>query len=235
MSEQAVGGAQTSTGRGIGSGQGLSRERVLRVAIEIGDKVSLEALTMRRLAADLGVGTMTLYSHFRNKNELLDAMADEILGSLSLPQMSGLDPAAAISSIAHALRDMMRQHPSVVRLFESRTTRSLRAMRGSYESVLEALVETGFDHTAAVRVYGLLLAYALGFTAYERPRPWGRSRQERHDVDELRRQRRLFYEGLPKDDFPVMVSASETLVTLPSDDQFDWGLSVLIAGLLGDH
>jgi AcrR family transcriptional regulator len=206
---------------------------VLQVAIEIGDSDSLEELTMRRLAADLGVGTMTLYSYFRNKNELLDGMADEILGSLALPSTTGLDPAKAIRSIALALRDMMRAHPSVVRLFESRTTRSQRAMLGSYEHVLQALVALGLEHADAVRAYGLLLVYVLGFSAYERPRPWGRNPAEMNGADELRRQRRLFYEGLPKDDFPVMVATSDVLVTLPSDDQFEWGLSLLTAGILG--
>jgi len=226
------GEAKPQTSAGSRSGQGLSRERVLQAAIDIGDSESLEALTMRRLAADLGVGTMTLYSYFRNKNELLDGMADEILGSLVLPATAGLEPAKALRSIALALRDMMLAHPSVVRLFASRTTRSPRAMLGSYERVLQALVDIGLTHAGAVRAYGALLVYVIGFSAYERPRPWGRSPAELKGADELRRQRRLFYEGLPKDDFPVMVSTSDILVALPSDEQFEWGLNLLVTGIL---
>jgi AcrR family transcriptional regulator len=208
-------------------------ERVLEVAIRIGDEESLDALTMRRLAGDLGVGTMTLYRYFRNKNELLDGMADEILGSLVLPPMEGFDAAEALAVVAHSLRDMMRMHPSVVRLFGSRTTRSQRAMRGSYEQVLQALADIGLEPALAVRTYGLLLVYVLGFTGYELHRPWGRNPQEVEGVAELRRQRGLFYQALPQDEFPMMVSLSDTLVTLPSDEQFDWGLTVLINGILG--
>jgi len=215
--------------------QALSQARVLEVAIRIGDEESLDALTMRRLAADLGVGTMTLYSYFRNKNELLDGMADEILGSLVLPPMEGYDAAEALAVIAHCLRDMMRAHPFVVRLFGSRTTRRKRAMRGSYEQVLEALIDIGLAPTDAVHAYGLLLVYALGFSGYELPRPWGRNPEDLEGVDELRRQRGLFYQALPRDEFPVMVSLSDTLVTLPSDEQFEWGLRVLIKGMLGEH
>jgi AcrR family transcriptional regulator len=221
--------------RRIQTGQALSQARVLEAAIRIGDEESLDALTMRRLARDLGVGTMTLYSYFRNKNELLDGMADEILGSLELPPMEGFDPAEALAVIAHRLRDMMRAHPSVVRLFGTRTTRSQRAMRGSYEQVLQALVDIGLAPSQAVRAYGLLLVYALGFSGYELPRPWGRNPEELEGVEELRRQRGLFYEALPKDEFPVMVPLSDTLVTLPSDEQFEWGLNVLIRGMLGEH
>ena len=213
----------------------LSRDLVLQVAIRIGDEDSLSALTMRRLASELGVGTMTLYSYFRNKDELLDGIADSILGSLALPALSGHDIQSGVRLIGHALRDMMRVHPSVIRLFGSRTTRSERAMRGSYELVLEALIDLGFDETLAVRAYGILLAYALGFSSYELPRPWGRNPNEIEGAGELRRQRRHFYEGLPKADFPAMVSLADVLVTLPSDQQFDWGLDAIIVGILAEH
>lgn len=220
--------AEMPTGR-------LTRERVLQVAIRIGDDENLGALTMRRLASELGVGTMTLYSYFRNKDELLDGVADTILGSLVLPPLKGRDIPAGIRIIGHSLRDMMRAHPSVVRLFGSRTTRSERAMQGSYEQVLRALVDLGLDETLAVRTYGILLAYALGFSAYELPRPWGRNPSEVEGAVELRRQRRHFYEGLPKDEFPVMVSLAEVLVTLPSDQQFDWALDMIIAGIAAER
>jgi AcrR family transcriptional regulator len=227
-----------AAGRGKGAVRGSQPNqapplaRVLEVAIRIGDEESLDALTMRRLAGDLGVGTMTLYRYFRTKNELLDGMADEILGSLVLPPMEGVGAAEALAVVARSLRDMMRAHPSVVRLFGSRTTRSQRAMRGSYEQVLQALVDIGLEPGRAVRAYGLLLVYALGFSGYELPRPWGRDPQQVEGVGELRRQRGLFYQALPQDEFPVMVSLSDVLVTLPSDEQFEWGLAVLVAGIL---
>jgi hypothetical protein len=140
--------------------------------------------------------------------------------------------AEALAVVARSLRDMMRAHPSVVRLFGSRTTRSQRAMRGSYEQVLQALVDIGLEPGRAVRAYGLLLVYALGFSGYELPRPWGRDPQQVEGVGELRRQRGLFYQALPQDEFPVMVSLSDALVTLPSDEQFEWGLAVLVGGIL---
>jgi AcrR family transcriptional regulator len=210
----------------------LTRERAVEAAVRIGDEQSLEALTMRRLAAELGVGTMTLYSYFDNKNELLDGIADHILGSMILPPLDGVETADALRLIAHSLRNMMHAHPSIVRLFTSRTTRSPRAMKGSYEQPLQALLNLGFDKVAAVRVYGLLLTYAIGFAAYELPRPWGRRRSEVDGVEELRRQRRHFYQALPRQEFPSLVDLSGTLVSLPSDEQFGWGLDVLIAGLL---
>jgi AcrR family transcriptional regulator len=213
MGEPVTGGGGAA-GRGMGAVRGSQPNqapplaRVLEVAIRIGDEESLDALTMRRLAGDLGVGTMTLYRYFRTKNELLDGMADEILGSLVLPPMEGVGAAEALAVVARSLRDMMRAQ------------------------VLQALVDIGLEPGRAVRAYGLLLVYALGFSGYELPRPWGRDPQQVEGVGELRRQRGLFYQALPQDEFPVMVSLSDVLVTLPSDEQFEWGLAVLVAGIL---
>jgi AcrR family transcriptional regulator len=214
----------------------LSPDQVLQVAIRIGDKESLDVLTMRRLAAELGVGTMTLYSYFRNKNELLDGVADHILGVLRLPSMSGVEVEDGLRLICHGLRAMMREHPSVVRIFISRTTRSERAMRGSYEQVLAALIELGLDPVLAAHAYGTLLVYSLGFSAYEIPRAWGRPSQDGDsEVEELRRQRRDFYLALPPQEFPSMVALADVLTTLPSEAQFDWGLNILIAGIMAAH
>ncbi|URN00973.1 TetR/AcrR family transcriptional regulator [Actinomadura madurae] len=63
----------------------LTRERIVETAVRIGDSESLDTLTVRRLAGELGVGAMTLYSYFRNKEEILDAMADHVLGGMELP------------------------------------------------------------------------------------------------------------------------------------------------------
>jgi AcrR family transcriptional regulator len=228
--ESAAGSSDTRR-----SSSGLSRTRVIKAAIRIGDEESLEALTMRRLAADLDVGTMTLYSYFRNKNALLDAIADYILGSLEIPPVAGHSTADGVRLVAHSLRTMTRKHPTIVRLFIVRTTRSLPAMIGSYEHVIHVLIELGFPPPMAVRVYGLLLIHALGFTGYTLPRPWGGEPTRVKHVARLRREREKFYRTLPADDFPVMTQLAPVLTTLPSGEQYEWGLDVIIAGLLAVH
>lgn len=219
--------------RPVGRGR-LTRERILQTSIEIGDSESLDALTMRRLARELGVGTMTLYGYFRDKDELLNGVADTILGSLALPAVEGLSVREGIPMVALALRDMMREHPSVVRLLGGRSTRSERAMRGSYEGVIDALIKLGLEPQVAVRMYGVLLVYCLGFATYESPRPWGRDEAREPGVGRLRQERRTFYASLPKDDFPAMTSLADVLVTLPTGEQFLWGLDLIIDGLLAN-
>lgn len=206
---------------------GLTPERILTQAVDLVDAEGIDALTMRRLAHELGVGTMTLYGHFRTKEDILDGMADLILGQLPVTRPGEEGPVQAVLHLANALREMMRRHPSVVRLFSRRVISSPGALRGGFEAPLAVLLAAGFEREAAVRVFGALLAYTLGFTLYQLPRPWG---PEGPDVGEHRRRRRAFYESLPADEFPSLVELAAPLATMASEEQFEWGLRSLLAG-----
>jgi hypothetical protein len=78
----------------------------------------------------------------------------------------------------------------------------------------------------AVRVYGLVIMYSLGFSAYQAPRSWGSASAD----PELIRQRRRRLESFPLTDFPNVVTLAETVTTLPSEAQFEFGLDVLVEG-----
>ncbi|MEU0480489.1 TetR/AcrR family transcriptional regulator [Streptosporangium sp. NPDC006013] len=216
--------------RGRDTGRALTRQQIVDAAVRIGDLESLDTLTIRRLATELGVGTMTLYSYFRSKDEILDAMADDVLGRIRLPQVDPGDPEALLVACGMAFRDMMRTHPCVVRLLSTRVNTSHVSLAGSMEGVLTLLRAAGLSDRLTVQAYGLLITYALGFSSYQAPRMWGHA--DREDADELRRRRRHFYAGLPADRFPNMVDLSEELTTLPSDDQFTRGLRLLVRALL---
>ena len=61
----------------------LSRDRVLRAAIELADERGIESLTMRTLAQELGVEAMSLYNHVANKEEILDGMVDTVMDEIN--------------------------------------------------------------------------------------------------------------------------------------------------------
>lgn len=150
----------------------LSPERIIEAALRISDADGdLDRLTVRRLATELGVGTMTLYSYFRSKDEILDGMADHVLGRMRLPAEPDDGPAEALRTAGHAFLAMMREHPSVMRLFATRITDSPTALRGAMEAVLRRLVDAGIPGPVAVRCYGFLITYAIGFASYQTPRP----------------------------------------------------------------
>jgi AcrR family transcriptional regulator len=215
----------------------LTTERIIEAALRLSDTdADLDRLTVRRLATELGVGTMTLYSYFRSKEDILDGMADHVLGRMKLPDEPDAGPADALRTVGYAFLTMMREHPSVVRLFSSRVTDSPTALRGAMEAVLQRLIDSGIPGPAAVRCYGFLITYAIGFAAYQAPRQWGRLSGE--DGTEARRQRSHFYAGLRIDEFPQVVAYADEVAELPYDSQFDAGLNAYIEATvqsLADH
>jgi AcrR family transcriptional regulator len=217
---------QMARGRAVGGK--LDPEVIIDAALRISDAENdLDGLTVRRLAAELGVGTMTLYSYFRGKDEILDAMADHVLGRMEMPPaMPDEDPATAMRVVAHTFLSMMRSHPSVIRMLATRVTTSRMSLRGAMEAVLDRLCAAGIPGPLAVECYGFLITYAIGFASYQSPRPWGRGGDAASA--EERRQRLHFYSAMPADDFPRVIGLAEHLVELPSDRQFDFGLEAFV-------
>lgn len=210
----------------------MSLESIVEVSLRIADSEGLDALTIRRIASELGVGAMTLYGYVRGKDEILDAMADHVLGGIRIPDADPADPAAVLRAAAAGFLAMMREHPSVVQLMTSRVTMSMHSMEGGMEGVLSRFLAAGLPPETAVRCYSFLITYALGFAGYQRPRTWGRT--DRPDSEELRRQRRHFYASLPATQFPSVVATAEHLVDLPADAQFEFGVECFISSVLAE-
>jgi AcrR family transcriptional regulator len=209
----------------------LTPDRIIEAALRIADaEGDLDRLTVRRLAAELNVGTMTLYGYFHSRDEILDGMADHALGRMKLPAEPDSGPAEALRTAGYAFLAMMREHPSVARLLATRVTDSRTALRGAMEAVLRRLVDAGVPGKIAVRCYGFLITYAIGFIGYQTPRPWGAL----SDAESIERRRRRihFYAGLPSDEFPLVVRYADAIVDLPSDSQFTAGLEAYIASTL---
>ncbi|MGY1713361.1 TetR/AcrR family transcriptional regulator [Geodermatophilus sp. SYSU D01106] len=101
----------------------LSRERVLRAAVELADGSGLDAVSMRGLAQVLGVVPMALYKHVANKDELLDGMVDAVIGEFEAPDPALDWPDAVRARLLSARRAVLR-HAWARRAIESRTRRT---------------------------------------------------------------------------------------------------------------
>jgi AcrR family transcriptional regulator len=99
----------------------LSRERVLRAAVALADAGGVEALSMRRLAQELGVVPMALYKHVASKDELLDGMVDLLVAEID-PPPAGTDWKTAIRQRVLSARRAWQRHPWASRVVESRTS-----------------------------------------------------------------------------------------------------------------
>jgi AcrR family transcriptional regulator len=97
----------------------LSRDRVLRAAVALADEVGADALSMRRLAQELGVVPMALYKHVASKDELLDGMIDVVVGEID-PPAGGTDWKTTIRRRVLSARQALLRHPWASRVLESR-------------------------------------------------------------------------------------------------------------------
>ncbi|MET0415736.1 MAG: TetR/AcrR family transcriptional regulator [Actinoplanes sp.] len=97
----------------------LSRDRVLRAAVTLADSGGVEALSMRKLAQDLGVVPMALYKHVANKDELLDGVVDMVVAEID-PPAGGDDWKAAVRQRILSARRALLRHPWAAQVIESR-------------------------------------------------------------------------------------------------------------------
>ena len=98
----------------------LNRGRILRAAVGLADATGIEALSMRRLAQELGVVPMALYKHVANKEELLDGMADAVVGEID-PPTEGPDWQRVVRERILSARRVLLRHPWAAWVIESRT------------------------------------------------------------------------------------------------------------------
>ena len=170
----------------------LSRDRVLAAALELADSEGLAAVSMRRVAARLGVEAMSLYHYVRSKDELLAGILERVLSEVELPR-AGTPWKAALRSIAlaaHAVLDRHRWAASVLMTPAS----SSRTWMDWMEAMLASLAAADLPPSLADHAYHALDSYVIGFTLWQSSIPYSGAQ-----LDELGRK---FLATLPTDELP---------------------------------
>ena len=141
---------------------GLDVDRVVAAAVGLADAEGLAALSMRRVAAELGVGTMTLYTHVPGKGELVDLMLDGVLGELypdgEVPAGSWRD---RLETVARANWQLFLRHPWAVHVATGRPPLGPGLMR-KYELELRAVDGLGLDEVEMDLLVSLLNGFVRG-------------------------------------------------------------------------
>jgi AcrR family transcriptional regulator len=140
----------------------LTRERVVAAGIELADRDGIESISMRRLAQELGVEAMSLYTHVRNKDDLLDGMVDAVIGKIPT-SADGADWKTSLRQMLLAARSVVLTHPWAPRPIESRTTLGPAMMRYA-NTVIGVLREGGFTIAQTHHALHILGSRVLGFT-----------------------------------------------------------------------
>jgi AcrR family transcriptional regulator len=202
----------------------LSPELIVRTALDLMESDGTSAFSLRALAAELGVGPMALYTYFRNKDDLYDAVRNHLMGLLPLVPV-GESWQDQVRAVCRSLRSLMLQHPCLAQLLAGRPLSGHETARVA-EGLLGVLRSAGFDKQTAARTHTTLFTYVLGSTSWEI-----QMAAERRDPDAWRRLRTTV-ESLSPTEFPTVVElAPELARTTAGDDQFNYGLDLLIAGL----
>jgi AcrR family transcriptional regulator len=145
----------------------LTRDKIATAAIAVADADGIDAVSMRRVAAELGCGTMSLYRHVRNKDELLDVMIDAGIGEANGPHAVPCgDWREALRRSAHGLRAAMLRHPWVVRVIGRRPALGPN-MLATTEATLSTVDGLGLSIDQMLWTIGVLNAFIVGFVVNE--------------------------------------------------------------------
>ncbi|MEV4799251.1 TetR/AcrR family transcriptional regulator [Nonomuraea sp. NPDC049421] len=143
----------------------LSRDRVLEAAIRVADRGGQSAITMRRVAQELGVEAMSLYHHVPNKEAMLDGVVDKVFAMIELPSGGG-DWRAAIRARAVSARAVLGRHSWALSLLDSRRDPG-PATLSHHDAVLGVLRGAGFSVAMAAHAVSAIDAYVYGFVLQE--------------------------------------------------------------------
>jgi AcrR family transcriptional regulator len=204
--------------------QPLTRERILRGAVDLADATGIEAVTIRSLADALGVKPMALYHHVANKDEILDGIVDLVFAEIELPP-SDMDWRSALRHRAISARQVLRRHPWAAPLLESRTTPGEATLR-HHDAVIGTLRRAGFPVALVAHAYSLLDSYIYGFAIQEAALPFS--------PETVTEAVHGFLDQFSADRYPHLAELATAHVLQPGydyGDEFEWGLDLILDGL----
>lgn len=203
----------------------LNPELIVEAAVRLMESTGADAFSLRALAGELRVGPMALYTYFRNKDELYDAVRNHLLALGPDTHPGGGPWQVRVRTVCRNLRKQMLRHPVLVQLLAARPL-SGHETAAMAEGLLRVLRDAGFDAENAARAHTTLFTFVLGSTSWEI-----QMAAEKQDPERNRRLRNTM-EALSPLDYPTVVAlAPELSWTTGGDKQFDYGLDLLLTGL----
>ncbi|MEM9163392.1 MAG: TetR/AcrR family transcriptional regulator [Cyanobacteria bacterium P01_F01_bin.4] len=201
----------------------LSRERVLHAAIRLADEGGIEALSMRKLAQELGVKAMSLYNHVANKDDLLDGMVDIVASEIEVPDL-GPDWKAAMRRRAISAHAVLLRHPWSTLTLVSRVNVG-PAMLRYIDATLGCLIEAGFSLEVADHAWNAIDSHIYGFTLQVLNFPFEAA--EYADVAGN------FLSLIPADKYPYLNKLTHHVIAGRYDGlhDFEFGLELILEGL----
>jgi AcrR family transcriptional regulator len=202
----------------------LSRERILRAALELADEGGIESLTMRKLGQALGFEAMSLYHHIADKDDVLDGVLDLVLAESEPPSPTG-DWDDAIRASAISVHDALRRHPWSCPLLMS--PGRIRPARLRYmDLLLGRLREAGFSPETTYHAYHVLDGHIFGFSLWEA--------SHTYSAEEASNFAATFAQTITADAYPYLHEHAQQHFSEGTHREvsaFEFGLDLIVDGL----
>jgi AcrR family transcriptional regulator len=201
----------------------LSRERILRAALHLADQHGIEALSMRKLAEDLGVQAMSLYNHVANKDDLIDGIVNIVISEIEVPDLT-IDWRTAMRRRATSAHAVLLRHPWATMPIVSRVNVG-PAMLRYIDATIGCFVEAGFSYEMADHAWNAIDNHIYGFTLQALNFPF--------DPSEYAEQAASFISYIPPEQYPYMNALSHRVIDRTYDGlhEFEFGLNLILDGL----
>ena len=205
----------------------LSKQVVVQRALALGDAEGVEALTIRRLAAELGVTPMALYWHFRNKEELLAALGDQVWSELDTDIDLAVPWYMQMRGLLESLLQVLRAHPCASQVILEGEKQSDAALVAS-ETALAVLRRGGFDPDHAAEIARSALWTGLMLVMSD---PGCKPALTPAEIAEEQRKARVRLALLPPDRYPCLVEAAVPMSSGAPEFHYRFGVDVFVAGV----
>lgn len=202
----------------------LTRNRVLETAIRLADESGLAALSMRKLAAELGVEAMSLYNHVKSKDDLFDGIVDLVIGEIEVPD-AGAEWRAAMRRRAVSAHEVFMRHRWAVGLIGSRTSVGPGPQQlKHYDATIGCLHDAGFSYQLAGPALSVLDSHIFGFTVRRVDLPF--------DPDKLTGWVQHNLPQMSAERYPHVHAIAQQIVAPEyRDEDFEFGLELILDGL----
>jgi len=207
----------------------LTRERVVTEALAVISTEGAQALSMRAIAARLGVVPGALYRYVRGKEQLYDLVLDAVLAEVSCQADPGAPWAAQVGALAGQLRAVLENHPGIAALLKARDPVSPASLAVA-EAFLAPLSAAGLPGRRAALAFRLVYDYTVGFALGD---PTSPAEQRLRDTA-TRQELHAFLRSLPVNRFPTLAAYGTHAWANDRDERFNWGLGTLFRGLQAD-
>jgi len=210
----------------------LDRAAVVAAAVAVADAEGLEALSMRRGAATLGVATMSLYHHVTDKDDLVVGMLDEALGEIEVPATVPRDLRSGLEAAARLMWAAFRRHPWAAPAMSLTRPQAIPSGLRYTEWMLGVLDGRGLDRCTAFTAHLTLFNYVRGTAVNLEPE---RTAQAETGLDSdawIHANVDSLHALLRRGDYPLFARMLDDEYDLDLDELFEFGLQPLLDGLV---